>query len=171
LQRGVKRVYAIDVGYGQLAWKLRQDPRVIVMERTNARYVTEMPEPIDLVTMDASFISIKLLLPNAARWLRADGLAVPLIKPQFEAGRRKVGKGGVVRDPDVHRQVLIDLLGWAETHHWGVLGLIPSPVRGPAGNIEFLAHLTLGETSTVDIEDIAQKAVTEAQAALEPANG
>jgi len=160
LQRGASRVYAIDVGYGQLAWTLRQDPRVVVMERTNARYLEALPEPVDLVTLDASFISLKLLLPAAAGWLEGNGQAIPLIKPQFEAGRRQVGKGGVVRDPAVHRQVLMDILTWAKARGWGINGLTPSPLRGPAGNVEFLAQLKLGVLSTLEIkttvEDVLQ---------------
>jgi len=141
LQRGAGRVYAIDVGYGQLAWALRQDPRVIVMERTNARFLKTLPQPIDLVTIDASFISLRLLLPVVRGWLCDGGGVIALIKPQFEAGRRQVGKKGVVRDPQVHRQVLLDLLTWATARGWGLRGLIPSPLRGPAGNVEFLVHL------------------------------
>jgi 23S rRNA (cytidine1920-2'-O)/16S rRNA (cytidine1409-2'-O)-methyltransferase len=152
LQRGASRVYAIDVGYGQLAWSLRQDPRVVVMERTNARYLSALREPVNLVTIDASFISLKLLLPVAAGWLLGDGHSIPLIKPQFEAGRARVGKGGVVRDPAVHRHVLEDLLTWVEVNGWGVLGLAPSPLVGPAGNIEFLAHLRWGAGSILDID-------------------
>lgn len=106
LQHGARRVYAIDVGYGQLDWRLRNDPRVVVMERTNARYLESLPEPVDLVTVDVSFISLGLILPMAVRWLKPGGRVVALIKPQFEAGRREVGKGGVVRDPQVHRRVL-----------------------------------------------------------------
>jgi len=161
LQRGADRVYAIDVGYGQLAWKLRQDPRVIVMERTNARYLERLPETVDLVTIDASFISLRLLLPTVARWLRDAGHAVPLIKPQFEAGRRQVSKGGVVRESAVHRQVLLELLTWTETQGWGVWGLIPSPLRGPAGNIEFLANLRLGAPSVLETAAEVESALAE----------
>jgi 23S rRNA (cytidine1920-2'-O)/16S rRNA (cytidine1409-2'-O)-methyltransferase len=143
LQRGARRVYAVDVGYGQLAWKLRQDPRVVVMERTNARYLEELPEPVDFASIDASFISLKLILPRVRDWLTPDGTIVALIKPQFEAGRRQVGKGGVVRDPAVHRRVLEELLGWAHVHDFFAWGLIRSPLEGPAGNIEFLAWLKL----------------------------
>jgi 23S rRNA (cytidine1920-2'-O)/16S rRNA (cytidine1409-2'-O)-methyltransferase len=163
LQRGVSRVYAIDVGYGQLAWSLRQDPRVIVMERINARYLETLPESVDLVTIDASFISLKLLFPTVARWLQDDGRAIPLIKPQYEAGRRQVGKGGVVRDPAVHCQVLMDLLTWVEAQGWGILGLAPSPLLGPAGNVEFLAHLKLGAPSTLEIETAVMAALAEAK--------
>jgi 23S rRNA (cytidine1920-2'-O)/16S rRNA (cytidine1409-2'-O)-methyltransferase len=167
LQRGVDRVYAIDVGYGQLAWSLRQNPRVIAMERTNARYLEKLPELVHLVTIDASFISLRLLLPTAAGWLTHGGQAVPLIKPQFEAGRRQVGKGGVVRDPVVHRQVLLGTLTWAQTHGWGVVDLMPSPLRGPAGNIEFLAHLILGASTTLEIETIIEQALAEAETVKE----
>jgi 23S rRNA (cytidine1920-2'-O)/16S rRNA (cytidine1409-2'-O)-methyltransferase len=178
LQRGAGRVYAIDVGYGQLAWSLRQNPRVVVIERTNARHLEMLPEPVDLVTIDASFISLKLLLPTVAKWLchvseppsgqveqlsRDGGRVILLIKPQFEAGRRQVGKGGVVRDPDVHRQVLMDLLTWAEARGWGVRGLVSSPLRGPAGNVEFLAHLKLGAPSKLEIETAVETALTEAE--------
>jgi 23S rRNA (cytidine1920-2'-O)/16S rRNA (cytidine1409-2'-O)-methyltransferase len=159
LQRGARRVYAIDVGYGQLAWSLRQDPRVVVLERTNARYLETLPEAVDLVTLDASFISLKLLLPVAARWFGPHGRAIPLIKPQFEAGRRQVGKGGVVRDPDIHRQVLTDLLTWATVQGWGLCGLLPSPLRGPAGNVEFLAHLKLGVPSTLEAPVAIERAL------------
>jgi 23S rRNA (cytidine1920-2'-O)/16S rRNA (cytidine1409-2'-O)-methyltransferase len=141
LQRGAARVYAIDVGYGQLAWDLRKDPRVVVMERTNVRYLTSLPEAVDLVTVDVSFISLKLVLPAVRQFLTPYGQIIALIKPQFEAGRREVGKGGVVRDQSVHRGVLHDILGWALANDFGVCGLIPSPLRGPAGNAEFFSHL------------------------------
>lgn len=159
LQRGARRVYAIDVGYGQLAWSLRQDPRVVALERTNARYLETLPEAVDLVTLDASFISLKLLLPVAAGWFGPHGRAIPLIKPQFEAGRRQVGKGGVVRDPDIHRQVLTDLLTWATVQGWGLCGLLPSPLRGPAGNVEFLAHLKLGASSALEVSVAVERAL------------
>jgi len=153
LQRGAARVYAIDVGYGQLAWKLRQDERVVVMDRTNVRYVEKLPEEIDLATIDTSFISLKLVLPAARRWLRPGGHIVSLIKPQFEAGREKVGKGGVVRDPRVHRSVLQEVLRDAEIQGWAVCGLICSPLLGPKGNREFLAWLKPGpaeQSASVD---------------------
>ena len=145
LQRGAKRVYAIDVGYGQLHWRLRQDPRVVVMERVNARYLESLPEPIDLVTIDASFISLKLLLPAARRLLKPQGQIVALIKPQFEAGRNQVGKGGVVRDPAVHRRVIEDLLTWTTEQGYAPQGLVPSPLLGPKGNREFLLWLWPGK--------------------------
>jgi 23S rRNA (cytidine1920-2'-O)/16S rRNA (cytidine1409-2'-O)-methyltransferase len=140
LQRGAARVYAIDVGYGQLAWKLQQDSRVVVMDRTNARYVKELAEPVALATIDASFISLKLILSVVAGWLQEGGQIVALIKPQFEASRNQVGTGGVVRDKAVHRAVLQDLSSWAAARDMGLMGLIRSPITGPAGNAEFLAH-------------------------------
>jgi 23S rRNA (cytidine1920-2'-O)/16S rRNA (cytidine1409-2'-O)-methyltransferase len=144
LQRGACRVYAIDVGYGQLDWRLRGDDRVVVMERTNARYLESLAEPVDLVTADVSFISLGLILPPAVCWLRPDGQVVALIKPQFEAGRREVGKGGVVRDPEVHRTVLERVTGMAAATGLGLRGLMASPLRGPSGNVEFLGWWKLG---------------------------
>lgn len=141
LQRGAVRVYAVDVGYGQLAWRLRQDPRVVVMERTNVRYLESLPEPIDLITVDVSFISLQLVLPRLVNLLQPKGQIVALIKPQFEARREQVGKGGVVRDPTVHREVLEKVVSWALDNWLYIRGLTPSPVRGPAGNLEFFAHL------------------------------
>jgi 23S rRNA (cytidine1920-2'-O)/16S rRNA (cytidine1409-2'-O)-methyltransferase len=152
LQHGVARVYAIDVGRGQLAWRLRTDPRVVVMERTNARYLTTLPQPIDLATIDVSFISLRLVLPAVMGWLRPDGHIIPLIKPQFEAGRHQVGKGGVVRDKATHRQALRSVLGWAADHGLYLQGLIGSPITGPAGNVEFLAHLTTQPGRNQEIE-------------------
>ncbi|MDY7078557.1 MAG: TlyA family RNA methyltransferase [Chloroflexota bacterium] len=150
LQHGASRVYAIDVGYGQLAWRLRNDPRVVVMERTNARYLESLPEMVSLITADASFISLELILPAAVGWLAptsvggSGGKVIALIKPQFEAGRREVGKGGVVRDRRVHRSVLERVLGIAAELGLGLRGLMPSPLRGPAGNVEFLGWWELG---------------------------
>ncbi len=138
LQRGAARVYAIDVGYGQLDWRLRNDPRVVVMERTNARYLERLPEAVHLVTIDVSFISLRLILPRAAGWLCPGGQILALIKPQFEAGRRDVGKGGVVRDPAVHRRVLMEVTQAADALGLRLRGLMVSPLRGPAGNREFL---------------------------------
>lgn len=138
LQHGAARVYALDVGRGILHWSLRQDPRVVVMEGVNARYVTALPEAVDWVTVDASFISLLVLLPGIVRWLKPAAEVVALIKPQFEAGRRAVGRGGVVRDPQVHRRVLESVLeGLAPLglHAWG---LMRSPLLGPKGNVEFL---------------------------------
>ncbi len=146
LQRGAARVYAIDVGYGQLAWKLRQDDRVVSLERTNVRTMQALPDGslVDLAVIDVSFIGLDLVLPAVARLLRGEGRAVVLIKPQFEAGKALVGKGGVVRDPAVHRAVLLRVLSWAAAHGWAVAGLIRSPITGPKGNVEFLALLQRG---------------------------
>lgn len=151
LQRGALRVYAIDVGYGQLAWTLRNDERVVVMERTNARHLQELPEPIHLATVDVSFISLTLVLPRIREWLVPDGSVIALIKPQFEAGRAQVGKGGVVRDPSIHRQVLQRILTWADQNGLSPRGLIRSPIKGPAGNIEFLAWMRKSDSDSIDI--------------------
>jgi 23S rRNA (cytidine1920-2'-O)/16S rRNA (cytidine1409-2'-O)-methyltransferase len=140
LQHGAAKVYAIDVGQGILHWKLRNDSRVVVMEGTNARFLEKLPEPVNFVTIDASFISLKILLPAVEGWGR--GQALVLIKPQFEAGRKEVARGkGVVRDPDVHRQVLLDVLDFAQQNGYQILGLARSPVLGPKGNVEFLGWL------------------------------
>lgn len=149
LQRGAAQVYAIDVGYGQLDYRLRRDQRVVVMERTNARYIEALPARPALVAIDASFISLRLLLPVVKGWLTDDGQVVALIKPQFEAGRTKVGRGGVVKDHIVHADVLRDVLTAAQNDGFLVSGLIRSPLKGPAGNIEFLALLTLDSTNPV----------------------
>lgn len=141
LQRGARRVYAIDVGYGQLDYRLRKNERVVVMERTNARYLERLPEQVGLVVVDASFISLRVLLPVVRGWLDFAADVVALIKPQFEAGRDQVGKGGVVRDSAVHRQVLLTTLTFAVESGYRARGLIASPLRGPAGNVEFLAWL------------------------------
>ncbi len=140
LQNGARRVYAIDVGYGQLAWKLRSDPRVVNLERTNVRYLRpeQVPEPIDFFSVDVAFISLKLVLPVARAFLAEGGLGVCLIKPQFEAGREKVGKKGVVRDVGVHVDVVRELTGFALENGFSLLGLTYSPVKGPEGNIEYL---------------------------------
>ncbi len=151
LQRGAARVYAIDVGQGQLVWKLRQDERVVVMERTNARYLDSLLEPVSLVVIDVSFISLKLILPAVRKWLSADADVVALIKPQFEAGPESVGKGGIVRDAAVRRAVLEDLLGWANDQGWSVNGLIQSPIQGTDGNIEYLAWLRSTQQEGRDI--------------------
>jgi 23S rRNA (cytidine1920-2'-O)/16S rRNA (cytidine1409-2'-O)-methyltransferase len=201
LQRGAARVFAIDVGYGQLAWELRQDPRVVVLDRTNARYLEHLPEPIDLVTVDVSFISLRLILPRAIGWLRqvsqagisqrypptphstepchpeqsegsqpddaemlrfvqhdrleeaaraSGGQVVALVKPQFEAVRERLGKGGVVRDPAVHRAVLSEVTAWASEQGMGLQGLVRSPITGPAGNVEFLAWWLPGRPGRED---------------------
>jgi 23S rRNA (cytidine1920-2'-O)/16S rRNA (cytidine1409-2'-O)-methyltransferase len=148
LQHGAARVYAIDVGKGILHWKLRNDPRVVVMEATNARNVVSLPEPVSLVSADASFISLKILLPVIHGWLepmsrKEERDVLALIKPQFEAGRREVSRGdGVIRNPLIHRQVLLDVLSFAQNNGFGLRGLLRSPVLGPKGNIEFLAWLS-----------------------------
>jgi 23S rRNA (cytidine1920-2'-O)/16S rRNA (cytidine1409-2'-O)-methyltransferase len=144
LQHGAAKVYAIDVGYGQLDYRLRHDNRVQVMERTNARLLESLETPVSLVVIDSSFISLKLLLPVIKKWLTPEADIVALIKPQFEAGKRDVGKGGVVRDPLVHRRVLLEVLGFAQKQNLHPQGLITSPLLGPAGNKEFLAWLRWG---------------------------
>ncbi len=146
LQNGAARVYAVDVGYGQLAWKLRCDARVINLERTNVRYLTaeQVPETLDLAVMDLAFISIRLVLPAVHPFLRPGGDVLCLIKPQFEAGREKVGKKGVVRDAKTHLDVLEQLLAFFPTAGYTPLGLDYSPIRGPEGNIEYLAWLKKG---------------------------
>jgi len=144
LQHGAKQVYAIDVGYGQLAWKLRQDPRVIVMERTNFRYMTQdmlTGERPDLAAIDVSFISLSLILPALKPLLLPEGEVVALIKPQFEAGKEQVGKKGIVKDPRVHKEVLRRFVGFAQDTGFEIKGLAPSPIQGGEGNIEFLGYL------------------------------
>ncbi len=138
LQAGAAKVYAIDAGRGQLHWRLRQDPRVVAMEGTNARYVSALPVEIQIATVDASFISLRLLLPRIFEWLVSDGHVIALVKPQFEAGRAQVGKGGVVKDPEVHRQVLTRVAEAVEAIGFSLRGLISSPLLGPKGNREFL---------------------------------
>ncbi len=158
LQRGAKRVYAIDVGQGQLDWKLRQDERVVVMERVNARHQDELAEPVSFVAIDVSFISLRLILPSVQQWLANDGDVVALIKPQFEAGPELVGKGGIVRDAAVHQQVLESMLSWATSNGWSVAGLMASPIHGAAGNREFLAWLTR-LPSPLDAERLIRQAL------------
>ncbi len=162
LQQGAKKVFAIDVGYGQLDWRIRSDPRVVVMERTNVRYVTpeQLGEPLDLSVIDVSFISLKIVLPVVKTFLKDDGQVVCLIKPQFEAGKEKVGKKGVVREPETHKEVLDNFLLLAKETGFSVLGLTFSPVKGPEGNIEFLAHLTRADVAgiTPDTDDIVAQA-------------
>lgn len=143
LQHGASKVYSVDVGYGQLAWKLREDDRVICMERTNVRYISseQIPELLDIAVMDVSFISIKLILPALKNILKPDADIICLIKPQFEAGKEKVGKKGVVRDIGVHREVIRDILYFCRENQLSCMGLDYSPIRGPEGNIEFLLWL------------------------------
>lgn len=155
LQRGAAKVYAIDVGYGQLAIKLRNDARVVVMERVNARYLEHLDEAVDLAVMDVSFISIRMMLPAIRQWLKAQGSVVSLIKPQFEAGKSDVGKGGIVKDVAVHRQVLTDVLADAQKHGYTVRGLMRSPIVGTKGNVEFLTWLSV-ETPPFALPEFAE---------------
>jgi 23S rRNA (cytidine1920-2'-O)/16S rRNA (cytidine1409-2'-O)-methyltransferase len=175
LQHGATKVYAIDVGKGILHWKVRQDPRVVVMEQTNARYVSNLPEPIDFATVDASFISLKILLPVIRNWLFSPtehaqqdqqtgavryGRVVALVKPQYEAGKEIADRGkGVVRDPAVHHQVLADVLDFARQLGFGIRGLIRSPLLGPKGNIEFLAWLQIPYKAVDSIELMISRAL------------
>ena len=156
LQQGAAKVFAIDVGYGQLAWKIRQDPRVVCMERTNIRYVQpeDLGEPLDLSVVDVSFISLKIVLPAIARLLKPTGQVLCLIKPQFEAGKEKVGKKGVVRDPAVHQEVLEHFVALADELGFTIRSLTFSPVKGPEGNIEFLGHLSR-EAGVRNVPDLA----------------
>ena len=162
LQQGAKKVFAIDVGYGQLDWKIRSDDRVVVMERTNIRYVTpeQLGEQLDISVIDVSFISLKIVLPTIKSLLKPSGQVLCLIKPQFEAGREKVGKKGVVRDAATHKEVLDDFVALAAELNFTILGLTFSPVKGPEGNIEFLGHLTLAaqEGMTPDTADVVRQA-------------
>jgi 23S rRNA (cytidine1920-2'-O)/16S rRNA (cytidine1409-2'-O)-methyltransferase len=148
LQRGASKVYAIDVGYGQLAWKIRNDPRVITMDRINVRYLDSLPESVDLAVIDVSFISLTLVLPAVARFLKPKGETIALIKPQFEAGREQVGKGGIVRDEHVHRAVVEKIAQFANGNNWCVLGVCRSPIEGGDGNVEFLIHLSVDRSLT-----------------------
>ena len=152
LQNGAAKVYAVDVGYGQLAWSLRSDPRVVCMERTNVRYLTgeDIPEPLDFGSVDVSFISLRLILPALRTLMKPEGELVCLIKPQFEAGKEKVGKKGVVRDRAVHREVLEQFLRHDDECGFYVKDLTFSPIRGPEGNIEYLGHLTVREQPPYD---------------------
>lgn len=152
LQNGAARVYAIDVGYGQLDYMLRQDERVVVMERTNARHLESLPERVNLVVVDASFISLRLLLPAIKGWLAPQADLITLVKPQFEAGKGEVGKGGVVRDADIHQRVLETITAFAHEQGFHVAGLTTSPIKGPAGNVEFLAWLRWGYPEAVDVD-------------------
>jgi 23S rRNA (cytidine1920-2'-O)/16S rRNA (cytidine1409-2'-O)-methyltransferase len=166
LQNGARKVFSVDVGYGQLDWKLRNDPRVVNMERTNIRYVTAetIGEPIDFISIDVSFISLSLVLPVAKALLAEEGELVFLIKPQFEAGREQVKKHGVVKDAKVHQEVLERVLGEAKTLGFGVKALTYSPIKGPKGNIEFLAYASASGNEDVAID--VKACVEEAHAAL-----
>jgi 23S rRNA (cytidine1920-2'-O)/16S rRNA (cytidine1409-2'-O)-methyltransferase len=169
LQHGAAKIYAIDVGKGILHWKLRNDKRVVVMEETNARFVESLPEPVSLVTVDASFISLKILLPVVKKWIppsppsplpagegrRGEGDVIALIKPQFEAGKKDVSRGdGVIRDPEIHKQVLTDVLTFAQNEGFGIQGLIKSPLLGPKGNTEFLVWLNTSGTQDASLQEM-----------------
>jgi len=163
LKNGAAKVYAVDVGYGQLAWSLRNDPRVVCMERTNFRYVKpeDIGEPLDFGAADVSFISLRLILPPLKAVLKENARAVCLIKPQFEAGREKVGKKGVVRDPAVHEEVITQVIDAARNQGFAVLGLSWSPVKGPEGNIEYILHLlngTVQDESAIDVKETVRNA-------------
>ena len=165
LQNGAKKVYAVDVGYGQLAWSLRSDSRVVVLEKVNARYLTkeQVPELADFIVTDASFISLKKLVPHLISFLKEDGAFVSLIKPQFEAGKEKVGKKGVVRDPAVHKEVICDLLAFFEEQKLSVEKLTFSPIKGPEGNREYLVLLRKngGVYEPPDVDALVAKAFEE----------
>ena len=176
LQYGAAKVYTIDVGKGILHWKLRSDPHVLVMEETNARYVQSLPEPVSMVTIDASFISLKILLPVVKNWLPSpkgtcarqgrgaggEGEVIALIKPQFEAGRKESAKHkGVIRDPAVHKVILANILTFAQAQGLGVRGLLRSPVLGPKGNVEFLAWLSLGYVEQTDFTTLVDQVTVE----------
>lgn len=163
LQAGAARVYAVDVGYGQLAWKLRNDPRVVTLERTNIRHLAQLPDDVlaDLAVIDASFISLELVLPATLRLVKPDAQIVALIKPQFEAGQEDVGKGGVVRDSRVHRRVLRATCELAAAQGLQVAGLIPSPLRGPAGNVEFLIWLRRTGPAVADLDAVIARALAD----------
>ncbi len=152
LQRGAARVYAVDVGFGQFAWSLRHDPRVVLLERVNARHLTatQVPEPVDLVVCDASFIGLETVLPAPLALAKKRARLVALIKPQFEVGPARVGKGGVVRDPALHREVCDRIVAWLGAQGWRVLGVAESPIRGPEGNVEFLVAAERGPRGTAD---------------------
>ena len=162
LQQGAKKVFAIDVGYGQLDWKIRSDERVVVMERTNIRYVTpdDLGEPLDLSVIDVSFIGLEIVLPTIKTLLKPTGQVLCLIKPQFEAGKENVGKKGVVRDPRIHQMVLDNFVALVKGLNFKILGLTFSPVKGPEGNIEFLGHLTLADVPGIepDTTDVVAQA-------------
>ena len=166
LQNGAKKVYCVDVGYGQLAWSLRNDPRVVNMERTNIRGVTpeQIGEPLDFCSVDVSFISLRLVLPVALALLRRGGEAAVLIKPQFEAGRGKVGKNGVVRDRQVHIEVINTVAGFTAEIGFKIKGMTYSPVKGPKGNIEYLMHIEKSDEKGIDVD--AVRVVDESYAVL-----
>lgn len=158
LQNGAAKVYAIDVGYGQLAWKLRSDERVVNMERTNVRYLEKehLAEMVDAATIDVAFISLDKVLPAVHKILKPEGFVIALIKPQFEAGKENVGKKGVVRDPKVHEAVINNVIAFAKNEGFGIAGLEFSPIKGPEGNIEYLLYLTLQTDDAVDADYVSE---------------
>lgn len=164
LKHGASKVYAVDVGYGQLAWELRQDSRVVCMERTNIRYLTpdKICEKVDFVSVDVSFISLKKVLPSAIELSKHDACMLCLIKPQFEAGREKVGKKGVVRDSNVHKEVILNIAEFAVTNHFSILGLDFSPIKGPEGNIEYLLYVKKNSDNMCDIDTLVDEVVNAA---------
>ncbi|NNG66767.1 TlyA family RNA methyltransferase [Caldanaerobacter subterraneus] len=160
LKHGAQKVYAVDVGYGQLHWSLRNDPRVVVMEKTNIRFLNALPEMVDIITIDVSFISLEIVVPAADKFLKSEGEIVALIKPQFEAGREKVGKKGIVRDKDVHKEVLEKIIKLFKNINYGVCGITYSPIKGAEGNIEYLIYGKKGKCDEKEIE--VEKIVEEA---------
>ncbi|MBC7766172.1 MAG: TlyA family RNA methyltransferase [Hyphomonadaceae bacterium] len=164
LQNGAQKVYAVDVGYGQLAWQLRQDPRVVNIERTNIRYLSQelVPDLLDFASVDVSFISLRLVLPAAKAFLKLSAQMVCLIKPQFEAGREKVGKKGVVRDPQVHFEVISTIVNFVKTQGFDILGVDYSPIKGPEGNIEYLICLQNGEKTACEFSEQQIKTLVQA---------
>ena len=169
LQNGAVKVYAVDVGYGQLAWSLRTDPRVVNMERTNIRNVTldQLDEPVEFFSVDVSFISLKHIFPVADAITTPDAAGVCLVKPQFEAGREKVGKKGVVREPETHREVILQAMEYARQNHFSVEGLAYSPIKGPEGNIEFLIFVRHSAQPTILPPEEAAQVVEQAHGALD----
>jgi 23S rRNA (cytidine1920-2'-O)/16S rRNA (cytidine1409-2'-O)-methyltransferase len=169
LKNGAAKVYAVDVGYGQLAWSLRNDPRVVSMERTNVRYITteQIPESLDLAVMDLSFISIELILPAIYPLLKDDADVVCLIKPQFEAGREKVGKNGVVREASVQKEVIRNIVDFVKANGYEALGLDNSPIKGPEGNIEFLIHIRKSDNVSMEEPFSIDEVVNQAHDALD----
>ncbi|MGB9808989.1 MAG: TlyA family RNA methyltransferase [Caldanaerobacter sp.] len=160
LKHGAKKVYAVDVGYGQLHWSLRNDPRVVVMEKTNIRFLNTLPEIVDIATIDVSFISLELVVPSTDKFLKVGGEIVALIKPQFEAGRGKVGKKGIVKDKAVHKEVLEKIIKLFKNINYGVCGITYSPIKGAEGNIEYLIYGIKGKSDEIEIE--VEKIVEEA---------
>lgn len=173
LQNGAVKVYSIDVGYGQLAWKLRSDSRVVNLERTNFRYVTheQIPEDIDFASIDVSFISLKLIFPALMPLLKSDGECVCLVKPQFEAGKDKVGKKGVVREKSTHIEVIENVVSYASDNGFSVLNLDFSPVKGPEGNIEYLLYIKKTDNAVCDVDsDMIKRIVDESHSSLDKNN-